>query len=212
MATSKVKLYYFDFRGRGELIRLVLAAGGKEFEDVRIPNPFQTDLRSWFRGFKLKAPFGQAPWVEMDGKMYAQSLAIATFFAKEFGFYGRTNLERLVIDQVLQLIADLMLLGRECFLVTDTFEKDNMILSCRQKESPRCLGYLEHLLEESGTGSFVGTELSLADLAVFDLTTGFLAPLLPPLYPYPLLRALVDRVRTDHRVKGYVDTRPERPY
>lgn len=35
MAT--VKVYYFDAAGRAEIIRLVLAAAGIEFDDIRFP-------------------------------------------------------------------------------------------------------------------------------------------------------------------------------
>ena len=33
----KFKVIYFDGRGRGEAVRMILAAGGKEFDDQRIP-------------------------------------------------------------------------------------------------------------------------------------------------------------------------------
>ena len=36
-ATYKLKLIYFDGRGRGEAIRLVLAAAQRDYEDERIP-------------------------------------------------------------------------------------------------------------------------------------------------------------------------------
>ena len=32
----KYKLYYFNFRGRAEVIRLVFAAAGQPYEDVRL--------------------------------------------------------------------------------------------------------------------------------------------------------------------------------
>lgn len=34
MSTWNFKLYYYDAKGRAELIRLVLAAGGKEYDNV----------------------------------------------------------------------------------------------------------------------------------------------------------------------------------
>ena len=33
---SKIKIIYFNIRGRAELSRLIAAAGGLEFEDVRV--------------------------------------------------------------------------------------------------------------------------------------------------------------------------------
>ena len=34
---ADLKLWYFDIRGRAEMIRLMLAAAGKEYEEERIP-------------------------------------------------------------------------------------------------------------------------------------------------------------------------------
>ena len=36
---SEFKLHYFNARGKGELIRLVLAAAGVEYEDLRYKTP-----------------------------------------------------------------------------------------------------------------------------------------------------------------------------
>ena len=38
---SKIKLFYFDLRGRGELSRLIAACGNLDFEDVRL------DAKDW---------------------------------------------------------------------------------------------------------------------------------------------------------------------
>lgn len=34
-----------------------------------------------------EAPFGQGPYLEYNGKKYGQSIAIASFLAREFGKY-----------------------------------------------------------------------------------------------------------------------------
>ena len=71
---AEYKLYYFDARGRGELIRLLFAAAGKKFEDVRFK------AEQWPE-YKPKAPFGQAPFIDIieEGKTttMAQSIAIS---------------------------------------------------------------------------------------------------------------------------------------
>jgi glutathione S-transferase len=53
----KYKLHYFDARGRAELIRLIFAAAGKKFEDVR----FQREV---WQDYKPMSPTGQAPFLE----------------------------------------------------------------------------------------------------------------------------------------------------
>ncbi|XP_035825919.1 glutathione S-transferase 1 [Aplysia californica] len=102
MSSPKVKLFYIDYMGRAEMIRLLFAAAGKPFEDIRF------SLEDWSATWKSKAPFGTSPWVEVDGEVYAQSIAIANYFAKEFGFFGKNNKEALHIEQMVNLIQDLV--------------------------------------------------------------------------------------------------------
>lgn len=52
------KLYYFNARGRAELIRLIFATGGQKFEDIRF------EMNEWPE-YKKKAPLGQAPYLEI---------------------------------------------------------------------------------------------------------------------------------------------------
>jgi len=71
---AEYKLYYFDIRGLGEIIRLLFAAADKKYEDVRFS-------RDKWPEYKPKAPFGQAPFLEItEGSntwVMAQSIAIS---------------------------------------------------------------------------------------------------------------------------------------
>ena len=71
---TEYKLYYFDIRGRAEIIRLLFATAGKKYEDVRFP------MDKWPE-YKSKSLFGQAPFIEIieGGKSFtmAQSIAIS---------------------------------------------------------------------------------------------------------------------------------------
>lgn len=70
------KLFYFNFRGRGEVIRLIFAAAGQKFEDQRF------EFEEWPK-FKAISPLGTCPWLEIkdDNKVIelGQSITIGKF-------------------------------------------------------------------------------------------------------------------------------------
>lgn len=77
---TEYKLFYFNLRGRCEIIRLLFYAAGQKFEDVR----FSRD--NWPE-YKAKAPFGQCPYLEIkEGPntfVLAQSIAISNTLLKK---------------------------------------------------------------------------------------------------------------------------------
>lgn len=52
-------------------------------------------------------PMGQMPVLEVDGKQYHQSKAIARFVAKKGNLYGSNELEAMEIDATVDTIDDL---------------------------------------------------------------------------------------------------------
>ena len=57
MSDKKIKLIYFNFRGRGELARLILVQAGVQFEDFRLeksewpnhkPSKFNKNIIQYF--------------------------------------------------------------------------------------------------------------------------------------------------------------------
>merc|ERR1712110_294089 len=64
---SDIKITYFDFKGRAEISRLILAAGGKKYTDDRFVEG------QWAKPeTKANTPFGQVPVLTVGGKQYAQ--------------------------------------------------------------------------------------------------------------------------------------------
>ena len=98
---STYKLYYFNGRGRAEVSRLIFAAAGEKYEDIRYE-------RSEWPAHKSEMPLGQAPVLEYNGTKIPQSMAIARFLAKQFHLAGKDNFEQAKVDAVVDTISDVV--------------------------------------------------------------------------------------------------------
>ncbi|XP_046575250.1 S-crystallin SL11-like [Haliotis rubra] len=156
------RLTYFNVRGRAELTRLCFAAAGVNFDDVRIPNSEWAAMKSTTR-------FGMLPILEVDGKKFSQSFAMARYIAREHGLYGKTNLDMLQIDEVVGLAEDLRDYFVKIYHEKDEPKKNALRDKFDNTDLPRFLGYFEKLLTDTDSSYFVGNKLSLADLAVYDV-------------------------------------------
>ncbi|XP_066904562.1 glutathione S-transferase-like [Halyomorpha halys] len=96
----KYKLTYFNFKGYGEPIRLMLSYLGKDWEDHRV------SWEEWAQ-LKEKTAFGKIPILEFDGKVLHQSLAILKYLAHDAGLAGKNAEENLQIDMVVGAFGDL---------------------------------------------------------------------------------------------------------
>ena len=90
------KLYYFNFRGRAEIVRLIFAAAGQKYEDVRF------EAEGWLNEYKAKSPLGQAPYLEIHdgGKVLkiGQSITIARYLARKFNLAGKDDEEQAEVE------------------------------------------------------------------------------------------------------------------
>eukprot|EP00118_Oscarella_pearsei_P017207 m.169641 g.169641 ORF g.169641 m.169641 type:complete len:132 (+) comp39007_c0_seq4:23-418(+) len=110
------KLTYFDSRGRAEIIRLIFAQGGIDFEDIRFDYGSENwtklkpsaecvcycDKQSCYIYILAGTPFGQLPILEIDGKVLAQTIAIAVYAAEVTGLHGETPLEKAQVHMVFE--------------------------------------------------------------------------------------------------------------
>ncbi len=163
----KLRLIYPDLPfWRAETSRLALFIGGIEFEDVRPSREEIPKMRT-----DGTFPFGQFPVLQVDGKTIAQTGAIARFCGKLSGLYpSDDNFAAAKVDEVIDLCTDITIQMRPSMRETDPKLRTEMRNELSETILPRWLGFLEKLLEDNGDkGFFVGSSISVADLAVWRL-------------------------------------------
>jgi len=204
------KLVYFGVRARAELIRWEFAYAGQEFEDVRVEHADWPTL-------KPTTPFGQLPYLEVDGKALAQTYSIARYIARKHGLAGQTAWEEAEVDSLVDYVGDS---GKGYYTwLTTVFSGDQKKADTLKEEYlttgvvPYLQG-LERLLQsnDGGKGFFVGTKPTWGDFAVtlFVSELKFLKP--DVLAKYPLLEAHASRVTELKGIKEWIKKRPETPF
>jgi glutathione S-transferase len=86
---NDIRLHYFDIRGLGEPIRLLLAIGGIQFEDLR----YSADEYAASGELRASLPFGQMPALEVDGVFLAQTDSLMRFAARLARLYPHDTVE-----------------------------------------------------------------------------------------------------------------------
>jgi len=155
------KLYYFNGRGRAEVARLIFAAAGQQYEDIRYTS------EQW-PAHKADFHFGQMPVLEVDGAKIGQSAAIVHFLGVQLGLAGKTPVDTFKVHAMAETVRDL---GEP--LGKMMFEKDEERKKKMREEfeTVTLKNYLEkfelHLKDASGC-FLVGGALSYADLALYN--------------------------------------------
>ena len=168
-----ITLYYFKIPfWRAEVTRLSLFIGNIPFEDYRIEG---IDYDKFKKSGKLPnnkiAPFKQLPVLEVDGKIFAQTGAIARFCGKLSGLYPKNDdYKAALIDQIIEAAQDIN------FLVTlSGRDKDEERKKIARKilatnHLPKWFQFLENLLKQNTKSVyFVDNNLTIADLAIWRL-------------------------------------------
>jgi len=200
--TNKYKLTYFNCHGRGECVRMLFALAGVEYEDHRI----QWASDAW-KEFKPKTPFGILPILEVDGKVFCQSVAIARYLGNKFGFTGKTDLDKLQADMIVDCIVDLCNPLETIYEEQDETKKQE-ILNAYIPKLDKHLENLEKMLE-GGNGFFIGDSITWVDC----VWTGLLYYLYfmkfgPIIEKHPKVAAIKGRVESEPRIAEWIRKRP----
>ena len=210
MATPMLKLHYFNLRARGELIRLIFAAAGRPWQDVRI------EYNDWPK-HKGRMILGQCPVLELpDGTQLPQSMSIARYVARETGLAGKDNLESAKIDTVVDTTRDM----NDVFHNRVLFEKDAKKKEEEMKKflQSELFKHVDRLMKLKNAYSadkryFVGNHLSWADLFVYSSIERVMqsAPQVKTELD-PHFNDLFEAIVTDPKIKKYLEDRPKTPF
>ena len=205
---STYKLYYFNGRGRAEVCRLIFAAAGQKFEDIRY------EFGEW-PSHKAEMPLGQMPVLEFDGVQLTQSLSIARFLAKQFRLAGKDNFEQAKVDAVVDTIFDLNTKVVPIRLEKDEAKKKELAKKFIDEELSKHLQNLDTLGKLYGQGGpyFVGNQLTWADL-YFHHTAQTVLDILNGNYldNYPWLQQNRAKVEKHPKIAEYLKNRAKTPF
>ncbi|XP_056001225.1 glutathione S-transferase 1-like isoform X2 [Ostrea edulis] len=138
---------------------------GVEFEDIRLSHEeWETNRHTM--------PQRRLPVLEVGGITIPQSGAILRYLGREYGYYGKNNHESTRIDVISGAVDDMMYLLDRLFYVERVEQAKVVlkqeILSWRLEEF---LNVMENTLTENdgGGGFFVGDQVSVADVVVYNI-------------------------------------------
>ncbi|KAJ2940405.1 hypothetical protein O0L34_g84 [Tuta absoluta] len=199
----KVVFTYFPSKALGEGPRMLLAYGGQEFEDRRIQPEQWPEL-------KPQMPFGQMPVLEIDGKQYAQSLAIARYLGRKYGLNGANIEEDFEIDQNVEFLNDI-----RAKAATVQYEPDAELKAKKHEDFsknvyPALLAKLDQIIKKNN-GHLACGKLTWGDF-VFAGMYDYLRMMLqmPDLdAKYPSFKKLQNNVLNLPKVKEYVAKAPK---
>jgi len=197
------KLTYFNMMGRAEVLRLLFAQAGQDYEDCRITQ------EEWAT-FKPKTPFGQMPVLEVDGKMLAQTGAITFYLANQFGLNGKDDWEAAKIQMLHGGAEDLMTHMIPWFREQDADKKKELCDKLIAEHVTPWLERYEKFLTDNGTGYFVGNDVTVADLGMFQFTRFFANFLCPETFKkFSELVKFQERIGALPKIAAWIEKRPK---
>ncbi|CRH03949.1 glutathione S-transferase, putative [Plasmodium relictum] len=203
---ENIVLYYFDARGKAELIRLIFAYLGIEYIDKRFGE--NGDAFVEFKNFKKEKeiPFNQVPILEINNLILAQSQAIVRYLSKKYKISGDNELHEFYADMIFCGVQDI----HYKFNNTNLFKQNETTFL--NEELPKWSGYFEKLLKKNNTNYFVGNNLTYADLAVFNLYDDIESKYPNSLKNFPLLKTHNEFISNIPNIKNYINNRKESIY
>ncbi|XP_057704342.1 glutathione S-transferase A4-like [Corythoichthys intestinalis] len=158
---ERVKLHYFNGRGKMESIRWLLTAAEVEFDEFHLTSRDQY-LKMLEDGDLM---FQQVPMVEIDGMKLIQTKAILNYIAEKYNLHGKDIKERVKINMYAEGLMDLM----EMIMVLPfTQDVKTKLDNIEKKAKDRYLPVFEEQLKDHVY--LVGGRMSVADVLLLECT------------------------------------------
>lgn len=199
------KLNYFDVRGRGEPIRFIFHQAGVAFEDNRIS-------KEHWGTIKPTTPFGKLPFLEEDGKVIVQSLAIERYLARKFNLTGKDEWDALQCDVAAETLGDLHMQAVQAFFEPDAAKKEEKKAAVISDQAPFYLSRFDDQVKKNG-GYLVNGQLTWADLhfvATLQVTCDMLGK--DVVASHANLAAHREKILNLPNIKAWVAKRPTTPF
>ncbi|EFA85596.1 hypothetical protein PPL_01379 [Heterostelium album PN500] len=192
---SQPIFHYFDARGRGEEIRILLNYAGVKYTEDRI-GPLTDEIRS-------KLTFGQLPWYQDGSLSITQSMAIESYIARKYSLLGANEEENAEIFSYVLSVADMLDSFIKAFMGGPEQKKnfDDVV-------APRLIKAWESKINSNG--HLFGNKISWADLAVFNSVDYLLWAKNDKLFTQsPKCLALHKKLAESPQLKPYLESRPK---
>jgi len=173
---TSAKLYYYPATGRGNQIRLTLAAGNIAFEDVFATFPPSKEQKEEWRKLGGNTTTN-VPMLQFGDKFYSQSSAVLRAAARKVGLMPSDEEEKYTADKLIADAEDLRTKAYGSFVIwgasKETAEK------FVSEVVPLHFGNMERQLNESSGDYFIGDKLTVADIAIYDAVMNFSSNRIP---------------------------------
>lgn len=162
-------LTYFSIRGKSEVAKLLLALAKTDYKLKSVQLGEYKDLTQF--------PFAQVPRYQDEQVDIVQSNSIIRYLAKKAKMYGNGIAEEAQVDVILEAVEDFrakyvdLIYGAQLApAAKDAFYALHIAAEGLEKRNSGAnLGYFNRALVKSGGKTFVGSSLTAADLAVYDI-------------------------------------------
>ena len=182
--TPGYKLYDFNGTNSNEIIRVIFAFTGISYKDKRVKE------EEWIRA-KDRMAIPKLPILRVNNHLKIYDLhSIVRYLAREFRLYGQTNADQAIVDMIFELTSDFQ---KKFFEQADHADQQNELFDQLEK--------LHQLFNRQGP-FYLGSQLSLADLMVYQ-TSNYLLDSQPKLLDnYPRLQQIFDYFEKYFQVKN----------